>query len=70
VTWVTVWAVVIAVLLVLWFWPLVRHRRPPSGVTRPHDTEGHPSEASVRSGELGRGPGYWAGTGGGWGLNP
>ena len=53
------------VLLAMWVIPLIRPRVPRMGQP-PGSTEGLPSEESIRSGELGRGPGYWAGSGGGW----
>jgi hypothetical protein len=63
--WLIFWVGLGVAMLVMWLVPLIRPRVPRMG-ERPGSTEGLPSEESIRSGELGRGPGYWTGSSGGW----
>ncbi len=57
--WIAFWAVVAVGLALMWFSPYLRRRnRPPVYVGKPGSSEGAPSEASVRSGAVGRGAAF------------
>jgi hypothetical protein len=56
--WVLFWLGFALVLALMYFAPYLR-RRTRRLYEKPASTEGVPSDASIRSAELGRGPGYW-----------
>ena len=60
--WLLLWLGVAIVLALMWFSPHLSRKRP-EHTGPPGPTEGLPSDASIQSGELGRGPGHWTGSG-------